>query len=443
VQNCLERAISRWHQKVDGGTSYAVAEVPRALRGVMGKKRLITSLRTDSLDEAVKRKHAVLAEFNRQFEAARRGGLADDAASSAMAWRDLLTALPPGPDRDRAIYGLGEEIDERVGPGAAFGDDPSGRGAEFQGVALGSRAPVTLYQDRWLSEGNKRKLRPVTVENYKRRMAAITDYLQRQGITTIEAVTRRAAGKVVSDMLGEGLLASTVNSTMVAPAAYWRWLQRRGLLPEGAENPWRGQNVEAGEPERRAFSDSEVRAMLSRAKGDTADILQVLLLSGLRIGELCRLRVRDCANSWFRVQGKGGRDRRVPVHSRLTATIARRTEGRGPDAPLFPGRRGGHREPRATSAIFGRKLRRWGIAVEHDDRRQTSVTLHSTRKWFTDQMLRAGSAPYVAADVLGHAHRLITLRTYASGASAAQLIAAVEAVKLPEPVQARCRSVTT
>lgn len=49
-------------------TWYAVVEVPRELRHVLGKRRLVRSLRTQSLDEADRRKHPVITEMKRQID---------------------------------------------------------------------------------------------------------------------------------------------------------------------------------------------------------------------------------------------------------------------------------------------------------------------------------------------------------------------------------------
>src|ERR1700722_9970715 len=55
--------LQRRHQ-----TWYVVVEVPKPQRAVVGKARLIRSLKTQSLQEAGQLKHAVVAEFKRRLE---------------------------------------------------------------------------------------------------------------------------------------------------------------------------------------------------------------------------------------------------------------------------------------------------------------------------------------------------------------------------------------
>ena len=47
---------------------YAVVEVPKELRAAVGKRRLLRSLKTQSFDEANRKKHAVVAEMKRQLD---------------------------------------------------------------------------------------------------------------------------------------------------------------------------------------------------------------------------------------------------------------------------------------------------------------------------------------------------------------------------------------
>src|SRR5690606_2467267 len=62
-------------------------------------------------------------------------------------------------------------------------------------------------------------------------------------------------------------------------------------------------------------------------------------LSGMRLEEICQLRVADCADGGFRVHfGKTVNARRtVPIHPDLVAIVARRTEGKPASAYLIDG----------------------------------------------------------------------------------------------------------
>jgi integrase len=85
-----------------------------------------------------------------------------------------------------------------------------------------------------------------------------------------------------------------------------------------------------GEHERRAFTDAELSALLAAGKPDEAGVVKLLALSGMRIdSDLYSLRVKDCAGGWFSVEdGKGGKARRVSIHTGRVDIVARYAEGK-------------------------------------------------------------------------------------------------------------------
>ena len=72
---------------------YVVREIPKALRSQFGgKRRLIQSLKTDNLTLAQARRHRVLAEWQKQFDAARAPKAHNDMVSAALMWREHAAA---------------------------------------------------------------------------------------------------------------------------------------------------------------------------------------------------------------------------------------------------------------------------------------------------------------------------------------------------------------
>src|SRR3984957_3835987 len=98
-----------------------------------------------------------------------------------------------------------------------------------------------------------------------------------------------------------------------------------------------------------AISDAQVRAMLNAPKGDGLKakrdraILSLLFYHAVRRAELCSLTVRDLHErrgvKHFRIHGKGGKLRYVPVHAGTLEVIAdylaASGHGTDPTAPLF------------------------------------------------------------------------------------------------------------
>lgn len=114
---------------------------------------------------------------------------------------------------------------------------------------------------------------------------------------------------------------------------------------DGVKRPTAGAN-EGKSP---ALSGERAKALLDAPAGETLKgvrdraILSALLFHGLRRAELCSLKVGDLQERsgvvHFRVEGKGGKIRFIPVHphtsQRVSEYLARVEHGQDPRAALF------------------------------------------------------------------------------------------------------------
>jgi integrase/recombinase XerD len=132
-------------------------------------------------------------------------------------------------------------------------------------------------------------------------------------------------------------------------------------------------------------------------------LLLTLYGAGLRRSELCRLKVRDIdsARMVLRVeQGKGGRDRDVPLSPTLLAALREYYRWMRPQTYLFPGTRNGWR---ADAPITARVI--WE-AVRLATRKagiDKPVTPHTLRHSYATHLLEAGADLRTIQLLLGHA----------------------------------------
>jgi integrase len=141
-------------------------------------------------------------------------------------------------------------------------------------------------------------------------------------------------------------------------------------------------------------------------------ILSIGFYSGLRVAELSCLRVEHIhfdQGHIFVLQGKGNRDRCVPLHRKLAKKlrgwIGSRTEGW-----LLPGRKDGtHLTTRAIQWIMEGCVKRAGL-LPTDGRRRP--TCHSLRHGFASRMIQEGADIVCVRDLLGHGSIAVT-NTYA------------------------------
>lgn len=439
-------------------TYYAVLSVPRPLRAKLGgKAKLVQSLHTHDLHVAVAKRHAALADFQRVLDRARGIEAANSVVDAAMTWRRTLARIAgremsaiyvggPGGQTETDPEHIRAEteriIDEQAEDIEAQHGAPAAR--TFLGVAYGTATPLLMHADAWLTEGGaKGPLNARTAAQYRANLLRLQTWLAAQGITTVEGVTKAVAGRFVTEeLVAKGVHWATGNRRISALSAYWRWLRKRAGIEA---DPWAGQALSKGPARdsrktKRPFTDAEVMALLAGpADPELTHAMRVAALSGMRLEELYRLTVADCAAGWFAVKVSKTRAgvRRVPIHSALADIVARRCASRAPEAFLFgeagPARAGRERSA-ALSARFTVYRRARGVDDRLPEARHSRVDFHSWRRWFVTQARNAGIEREVVAAVVGHAAQDMTDGVYRGDVADALLRACVAAVRLPEPV---------
>jgi integron integrase len=129
----------------------------------------------------------------------------------------------------------------------------------------------------------------------------------------------------------EAFLSHLAQQGQVAPGtqnqalAALLFLYRRVL---GMELPWMEGIVRAKRPVRvpTVLATSEVQRLLAHVEGTAGLVIHLLYGSGLRIIEAVRLRIKDVDFAQFEItvrDGKGGKDRRVPLPRRLHGELQR------------------------------------------------------------------------------------------------------------------------
>ncbi len=453
-----DKQYLEWH-----GNQWRVRiKVPAAAQRVLGKKKLVHPLHTDSLTEANRKKKFEVMRFQAMIQAALRPDAVsvDQLEAEARRFRKLVLAereAPPKIDYDDPEYPEGivrqdeadglvdraYEIEEKFGPE---------RAQSFYRYASGQVTPLKEHLDAWL---NEKDFTGRTKYTHRRTVADLEAWCRNDSIEpTLEAVTRKVAGRFITESLIPGRSVKTINKHISALSTYWKWLMKRG---HASENPWAGQSL--AKPRRhlqrklggkRPYTDEEVRTLVhGPATPLLRDAMKIAALSGMRIEEICSLRVADCAEDCFsvtRAKSPAG-VRKVPIHSALREIVTARLDGKCPNDRIFdelpepPKSRavdGRYSDP--LSQAFTRYRRELGIDDRPEGEKQSNVDFHSFRRWFATKAHQAlqngatGFTPWTIADVLGHDREQMalsmTLGRYAAPSEEQARRACVEAVRL-------------
>jgi integrase/recombinase XerC len=274
---------------------------------------------------------------------------------------------------------------------------------------------VNRFTRHLLSERNRS---PETVRAYRADLEDFRSYLESSPPdaepTTVATIDRfhvrgflaKRFGKVKKESLGRKL---------AAIRSFFRFLVREGIVPSNPAATIRAPKRDRPLP--RALSPDETDRFFSRnpcmQERDRA-IFELLYSSGLRVGELTALKVRDLdlENGWVRVMGKGRKERYVPVGSKAVEALGQylplRSVVEGQSAllagreALFLNSRGGPLSSRSVRRILKSFLDAAGL-----DRR---VSPHAFRHSFATHLLQGGADLRSIQEMLGHASLSTTQR---------------------------------
>ena len=205
-----------------------------------------------------------------------------------------------------------------------------------------------------------------------------------------------------------GLASASIKLEAVAIRILFRFLLARKVLTRNpAENlaiprieGYLPETLNAPEVERLLESVSETDPLGLRDRA----MLELLYASGLRVSELCNVRLEglDLDEGMIRVTGKGNKTRLIPVGSKACAAIKQYLETERPTLVA----------PRTGAEIFlsvrGKKLtpqRIWQLIKQYAARAglESNVYPHLLRHSFATHLLGGGADLRVIQEMLGHA----------------------------------------
>ncbi len=206
---------------------------------------------------------------------------------------------------------------------------------------------------------------------------------------------------------GRPYAASTIQTKLVAVKTLFRFLVRRGALLLDPSSQLELPRIEKRLP-RLILSESEARRIVTAPRGSTPIVLrdramlETLYGTGMRVGELVRLRPEDVdtEDRLVRiVEGKGRKDRNVPLTSAAARAIsAYLTQGRSSllrsEPWLFLSKRGKKIHRAQVGDIVKAWARKAGV--------KKNVSCHTFRHSMATHLLRGRADIRQIQALLGH-----------------------------------------
>jgi integrase/recombinase XerC len=307
--------------------------------------------------------------------------------------------------------------------------DPERRPGDPDGLAPAARHALEAFVAHLRDE---RGLSANTVAAYRRDLIQFFQFTGRAGVTDPAGVDPLLLRRFLALQRTRGLAAASIARKAAALRTGFRFLARRGLV---GEDPAAGLGVPRG-PKRLpvVLKPSQVDRLLAEPNPvdpvglrDRA-ILELLYATGIRVGELCGLRLGDVdlAADTVLVLGKGAKQRLVPFGEPARAALLDYlTKGRAAMAP-GPGRSAAPtraaREPAAAdqAALFfnrrGRPMTQRDVRGMLERYRvlagaPAGTSPHTLRHSYATHLLEGGADLRAVQELLGHV-ALTTTQTY-------------------------------
>lgn len=293
---------------------------------------------------------------------------------------------------EQARIGTGRERG-RQGPPVTAAGPSSGKDG------LSCAPTISDGLDRFVRALEGRNRSPATIRAYKTDIGQFAGWLNENTYApTADRVERGDLTDYLAHLGRRGLSGVSRARKLAALREYFLYMEEHGLIPK---SPAHGVTAPRKERNARAYlRPEEYTRMLSLAGGNPRDyaILQVFLQTGVRVSELCDLRLTDVdlVGRSVMVRGKGMVERTVELEKKGIQAIKSWVGVRPSvlDDHLFLNYRG---EP-----ITERGVRKLVVKYREQAGITKKVSCHSLRTTFATYKAEKGVSPFLLKEWLGH-----------------------------------------
>ena len=254
----------------------------------------------------------------------------------------------------------------------------------------------------------ERGLAKNTLLAYKRDLIKFFEYLKSTNIDSITAVSRQAISSFMLSEKDRGLSANSISRELAGIKSFFKFLVRDNKVKENVtsviESPklWKrlpfALNIDEVELLLKAPNVRDLMGIRDRA------CLELMYATGMRVSELCNLKVRDLNMDigFAKCFGKGDKERIVPFGTKAKESISR----------YLDKARQQFLKKRISNFLFltrlGKSMSRqtfWKIVKKYTKQAgiKKKITPHSLRHSFATHILERGADLRIVQELLGHA----------------------------------------
>lgn len=239
-----------------------------------------------------------------------------------------------------------------------------------------------------------------TIEAYGRDLSQFIQFTQNKDLSQI---TSQDVLSFLTHLKAQNYASATVCRMLISVKIFFRFLKKEGQVSSDLGKYFDTPKLWQLIPE--VLSMEEVNTLLAQPKTDSSigardqAILELLYATGMRVSEICSLRLNDLSDTFVKVQGKGKKERIVPVGKKAIQAIDHyllsfRGEMKEKEAPLFITMRGKPIDRITIWTRVKRYAKEAGISK--------AISPHTLRHSFATHLLENGADLRLIQDMLGH-----------------------------------------
>ena len=261
---------------------------------------------------------------------------------------------------------------------------------------------LSQVEDFFLYIASEKGLSKNTQEAYRYDIESFIQFLVDLKINDLKKVNQAHFLSFLESCKKKGYATSSISRKLMALKVFFKFLKREGHVEANVTHYLTSPKIWQVVP--KVLSPSQVDRLLkapnTKLETEARDlaILEILYSSGLRVSEICNLKIRDVDDSFIRVKGKGGKERIVPVGKKAIEAIDYylchfRQEEESPYLFIT------QRKKQIDRVLVWKRLKEYAQRAGIEDH----LSPHTLRHSFATHLLENGADLRVIQEMLGHA----------------------------------------
>ena len=251
--------------------------------------------------------------------------------------------------------------------------------------------------DRFIKHLESQEKSSFTVVAYKKDLEQFIGFLTSQEVSDIREVKKDHIDGFINKLITENYTKKSASRKLNSIRTFFRYLKNDGIIEQNPSLDVSHPKYVQSAP--RIFSKLEYRALRDFAKEEarTYALVEILLQTGMKIGELAGLKVNDIKDSTIHISQYGKTpERDIPLNKAVKKSIDEYLKDRSDQAKsdhLFITRTGQPLLIRNIRQIISRCFREVGIE---------KATVNDLRNTFIAHQLKNGASVEYIAKLVGH-----------------------------------------